>query len=535
MLRTLNTLLAIRTSITANMLIYYIQKLPLLGKLVHNSFYANLGLKKAVSIIALIITQLWGFMLRFAYLGILIYLPIAEFVVGLSEEEKHQQFVHIFAIISFVVAAISSATVLEPKREKYVAVKLMRLSGKRYMQASLAYRYTTFLLYLLPAMLLFGSLAGVSILQAVLLTIMVTMWRVLAEYAHLMLFEKTGIVLIKQTALVWMIILIGYAGAYLPLLLGKVPFTGTFLLSLPVCIVIIAVGLFAVFQLARYTGYSGVVDAATKRDDPLLDLGRMVTESQKKSVKSKDSDYIIDVNEQGKLDGKKGYAYLNAIFFLRHRSLISSPVNKRLVIVGAFGVVGVLLTFLFREQLQSLKWTVGMIFPFLVLIMYYMSVGENICKAMFYNCDLSLMRYSFYRGSAFGHFLIRLKKMMSLNLSIAAAFGVSLTAIIAAAGGEWLNSELLMLWICVISLSVFFTIHHLFMYYIFQPYSTELNVKNPLYYIVNMGISAASGACIFLRIPIVPFTVSIAALTLIYFAAAPVLVRRYGPRTFRVR
>ncbi|MGO4344830.1 hypothetical protein AB4Z45_04940 [Paenibacillus sp. MCAF9] len=130
MLRTLNTLLAIRTSITANMLIYYIQKLPLLGKLVHNSFYANLGLKKAVSIIALIITQLWGFILRFAYLGILIYMPIAEIVVGLSEEEKHQQFVHIFAIISFVVAAISSATVLEPKREKYVAVKLMRLSGK---------------------------------------------------------------------------------------------------------------------------------------------------------------------------------------------------------------------------------------------------------------------------------------------------------------------------------------------------------------------------------------------------------------------
>ncbi|WP_054026299.1 hypothetical protein [Bacillus sp. FJAT-28004] len=535
MLRTLNTLLAIRTSIMANMLIYYIQKLPLIGKLVRNSFYANLGFKKAVSIIALVITQLWGLMLRFAYLGILIYLPVTELVVGLSEEDRLQQFVHIFAIISFVVAAVSSATVLEPKREKYIAVKLMRLSGTRYMQASLAYRYVTFLLYLLPAMLLFGSLAGASIIEAVMLTIMVTLWRILAEYAHLKLFEKTGIVLIKHTALVWIVILIGYAAAYLPLLLGKVVPTGTFLLSLPVCIVIVAGGLFAAFQLARYSGYSGVVDAATKRDDPLLDLGRMVTDAQKKSVKSKDSDYTVDLNQQGKLETKQGYAYLNALFFFRHRSLISSPVNKRLVIVGAFGVIGVITMLLFRDQLQNMKWNVGMVFPFLVLIMYYMSVGENICKAMFYNCDLSLMRYSFYRGSAFGHFLIRLKKVMSLNLSIAAAFGVSLTAITAAAGGEWLNRELLMLWICVISLSVFFTVHHLFMYYIFQPYSTELNVKNPLYYVVNMGISAASGACIFLRVPAVSFTIIIVTLTLIYLAAAPVLVRRYGPRTFRVK
>jgi len=367
MLRTLNTLLAIRTSITANMLIYYIQKLPLIGRLFRNSFYANLGFKKVISIIALVITLLWGLMLRFAYLGLLIYLPLAELVVGLPEEEKFQQFVHIFVVISFVVAAVSSATVLEPKREKYIAVKLMRLSSKKYMQASLAYRYVTFLLYLLPAMLLFGTLAGASIIQVVLLSIMVTLWRVFAEYVHLKLFEKTGIVLIKHTALVWIVILTGYAAAYLPLLLGKVMLTGTFLLSLPVCIVIMAGGLFAAFQLARYSGYSAIVDAATKRDDPLLDLGRMVTDAQKKSVKSKDSDYTVNLNQQTKLDAKQGYAYLNALFFLRHRSLISSPVNKRLIIVGAFGVLGVILMVLFHEQLQSMKWNVGMVFPFLVL------------------------------------------------------------------------------------------------------------------------------------------------------------------------
>lgn len=535
MLRTLNTLHAIRISITANLFIYYIQKLPLLGKLVRDSFYGNLDFKKIVTVIALLFTQLWGVMLRFMYLGILIYLPVIGIGGELPEEDRLKQFVHIFTVISFVVAAVSSASVLEPKREKYVAVKLMRLSPTRYIQASLGYRYITFMVYLLPAMLVFGTLLGASIIEAALLTILITLWRILAEYAHLKLFEKTGVVLIKQTALVWSVILLGYAAAYLPLLLGKALSTESFLLSLPVCIVISAGGLFAAIQLARYSGYRAVVDAATKRDDPLLNLGRMMTEAQKKSVKSKDSDYTVSLNEQDKLKTKEGYVYLNALFFLRHRSLTSSPINKRLVIIGAFGVVGVIIVILFRGQLEDQKWGLEKIFPFLILIMHFMSIGENMCKAMFYNCDLSLLRYSFYRSAAYEHFLIRLRRMISLNLGIAAVLGVSLTAITAAAGGEWLSTEMLMLWVCVISLSVFFTVHHLFMYYILQPYSTELNMKNPLYFIVNMVVSFASGISIILRVPAVSLTVVIFAVTLIYLAVALVLVRKYGVRTFRVK
>jgi hypothetical protein len=122
-----------------------------------------------------------------------------------------------------------------------------------------------------------------------------------------------------------------------------------------------------------------------------------------------------------------------------------------------------------------------------------------------------------------------------MNLSIAAALGVSLTAIAASTGGEWLNSELLLLWVCVVSLSVFFTVHHLCMYYLFQPYSTELNVKNPLYYLLNMAVSSACGVSLVLRVPSSRLTAVIFTVTVIYLLLAFVLVRRYGHRTFRVK
>lgn len=534
------TLLAIRTSIATNLLIYYVQKLPLIGKLLNNSLYANLELKRAISIIARLISWLWGFILRFLYIGIMVYLP----VTGLAgkewtDDQRLGLFMHIFAIISFAVAPVSSASVLEPKREKYIAVKLMRLSPTRYMQTTLAYRYTTFLIYMLPAMLWFAALLGASILEAVILTLMVTLFRVLAEYGHLKLFERTGIVLIKKTGIVWAVILIGYAGAYAPLLMDIAPPTGNYLLQWPIVIGIAVAGIFAALRLARYSRYREAVDAATKRDDPLLNIGRMVTDAQKKSVESKDGDYDLRAEQKDKLKDKlkhkRGYAYLNELFFQRHRSLISGPVTKRLSIIGAVGVGGVIAALLFRSRLQEMDFGLGMILPFLVLTMYFMSVGENVCRAMFYNCDLSLMRYSFYRGAAFEHFRIRLAQIAKRNLTIAAAMGLSLTAVAFAAGAANPDAELLMFWLCVIALSIFFSVHHLFMYYIFQPYSTELNIKNPLYFVVNMGVSFASGLSIIWRGPAVPFTTVVVALTVLYLAAALALVRKHGPRTFRVK
>jgi hypothetical protein len=535
MLRMFSTLMAIRTSIAANLLIFYIQKLPVMGKLIKNTIYANLELKKIISVAALLLTWIGGFLLPFMYIGLLIYLPVVSIGEDLTKAEQLSQFIHIFTIISFVIAAVSSATILEPKREKYIAVKLMRLSPARYMKTTLAYRYTTFGIYLLPAMLLFAGLLGAAIVEAVMLTVLLALWRIVSEYLHLRLFERTGVVLIKQTAIVWSVILAGYAGAYAPLLLGAAPITDNVLLNLPLYIAIPLGGVFAAFQLARYTGYREAVDVATKRDDPLLNMGRMMADAQKKSVETKQSDYDTVLVGKGRLIKKEGHAYLNELFFMRHRSLIRGPINKRLVIIGAIGVVGVIFMLLFRGQLQEQQWNAGTIIPFLVLTMYFLSVGDSLCKAMFYNCDLSLMRYSFYRSSAYDHFRIRLGVMVKNNLLIAATLGLAITAVTAATGSEWLHLELLMVWACVISLAIFYSVHHLFMYYYLQPYSTELNVKNPLFFAVNLLVSFASGFSIIWRGPSSSFTIVIVGATLLYLIVALMLVRKHGARTFRVK
>ncbi|THF81628.1 hypothetical protein [Cohnella fermenti] len=529
---TLNTLLSIRTSTTANRFFYYFRKVPFIGRLLPDTAYSNLKLKRFMYVIVRIVSLLWGFAAKFAYLGLLFYLPIGALGGDLPEEDRLRLFFHLFLLLSFVVAGVTSAVVLETKREKYIAVKLMRVAAARYMKASLGYRYVLFFVQFVPALLFFIKILGGSALQGVLLAATATLWRVLIEYQHLRLFEKTGMVLIKNNAIVWLTIGIGYAAAYAPLLLETVPYRVELLVNGPLALTVSLWGSFAAVRLARYPDYARAVEAATKRDDPLLNLGQVFADAQKADVKKATGDYTGENLTDEPARGQEGYAYLNSLFFARHRKLIAQPLYRRLAIIGGIAFVGTLFALLKRESIAEPELSV--IFPYLPLALFFLSIGERVCKAMFYNCDLSLLRYGFYRNAANRHFRIRLRRIVGLNLIVAAAIAAALT-IVAVAIGAPLGGDLVMLWVYALSLSVLFSVHHLFMYYIFQPYSVEWNSKNPMFHVLNALVSMFCGASIWIEAPASIFFAAALILTPLYLVAALVLVKRIGPRTFRIK
>lgn len=155
MLRTLNTILHLQVSSIANRLIYYVRRLPLIGGLVSDNVYSRVGVKKAVAIAALLLSIVWGFLTSMLYVGLVVYFPVVTLGQELPIERQLDIFWHIFFIITFIIAGVSNARILEPKRSKYIAVKLLRLPATRYMRATLSYKYVTLFVYLLTAVLLF--------------------------------------------------------------------------------------------------------------------------------------------------------------------------------------------------------------------------------------------------------------------------------------------------------------------------------------------------------------------------------------------
>ncbi len=529
------TLLAIRTTSTVNRLLYYTSKLPLIGRRIPDTIYAIPVWKQAFTILAWIANVLWGVGNRFAYLGLMVYLPtVIAFSDAPADGNRLALFLHIYLLLSFIAAGVSSAKILEPNRDKYVAVKLMRMRPDVYMRTTLLYRYVTYFLYYIPVLAVFLYLLDASILVSPVLAAALTLWRVLCEYAHLKLFERTGRVLVKENLIVWLTIGICYGVAYAPLLWPEMWVLGDLPLLWLVLILLAAAGLYAAARLALYDDYRTIVDAATKRDDPLLNIGQMMSDAQKTAI-SADASHYETTAQTGKHEHREGFGYLNALFFARHRSLFVKPIYKRLLIIAALGAAGIAFA-LFADEAQTAILTDRVLFALRILpiTMSLLTIGEPACRAMFYHCDLSLMRYSFYRNAADHHFRIRLFRVAGLNLMTSTALCYSLTFIVIAAGGAP-ASELLLLWGCALALSLFFSIHHLFMYYIFQPYTTELNVKNPFYWITNMVISAASGFILVVTIAPAVLAWTILSLTLIYGISALTLVRRYARHTFRVK
>jgi len=165
------------------------------------------------------------------------------------------------------------------------------------------------------------------------------------------------------------------------------------------------------------------------------------------------------------------------------------------------------------------------------------SIGDRVCRAMFYNCDISLLRYPYYRQPAviLSNFRIRLRRIATMNMLIAATICAGVVVLVLATGGIGALSGLLPFLLSILCLSLFFSVHHLFMYYVLQPYTTDLGKKNPLFGVINGVVYMVCYLCLQIHSPPTYFAIIVIVATLIYMAVALLLTYKLSYKTFCVK
>ena len=175
--------------------------------------------------------------------------------------------------------------------------------------------------------------------------------------------------------------------------------------------------------------------------------------------------------------------------------------------------------------------------PVMVFVMYLESTGGRICKAMFFNCDISLLKYGYYReaDAILKNFKIRLRKLLMLDAVPAAIIcGMILLWTL-------LCGEILAVWKAIplmagsLLLSAFFCLFHLFMYYITQPYTEEKTVKSPIFSVVNALVYFGCYLCLQIQTGSWLFTLGVLAVTIIFIPLSYFRVFRFAPKTFKIR
>lgn len=542
MLKTLKQITRMRAALWVNAFFYYFGRLWWIGKYMPETVYASERLKRVLSAVAIILRQVIECLGKPLYLLGMVVLPLAA-MLGSRPELADQAFAYgaqALFFLSCVVGAFGDSQVFTVTRDKVTCIKYLHMDARAYVRSHLAYKYVPFFTYYLIWLLLAARLLGAAPLQGVLVFLMLFSFRMMGEAVQVMLFDRTGKVLSRNMVFNWVLIAAGLAGAYVPAALGLTPWLGAALLHPAAAAVYTAAGLGSLWYIVwGYRGYEVKFSRSIDLNFLLSSLLKASsgTSGQFKEVEMREKDAALAAGESAKFQELKGYAYMNALFFARHRRQLVRPMYYRLLIAAGLFAAAVSLLLVNREVAIALSRNLTAMLPSFVFTMYFMTVADKASRAMFYNCDKDMLHFASYREpkTILKNFQIRLMRVALYDLAIAGAVCLAAAAFCLLCGTSLFSAELLLFCTAILLLSVLFTVHHLCLYYIFQPYAESLQVKNPFFSAINMAMYILCFLCLQIEAGGVAFTTAVFLFTIAYIAAALALVYRRAPKSFRVK
>lgn len=231
-----------------------------------------------------------------------------------------------------------------------------------------------------------------------------------------------------------------------------------------------------------------------------------------------------------------GSQYLNDLLFKRYRRILQRSLLIRLAVIGitwllviAGSLFGVL-----KDTTEA--WVTGLL-PLLFLTMYLASFGKTIVQMVFVNCDMAMLYYPFYREAStiLSGFFYRFRKTLLYNGTI--ILGILLIFITF----TLLNPGILslqffaVLVLLLFSLAILFSFHELFIYYVLQPFTSELEVTNPLYKIISGIFYGIAYVNLQLDVTGLSYALLVSGLSLVYIAIGLVILWKKAPQTFRIK
>ncbi len=514
---------------TANSFIYSLKKLPLIGKKIPDSIYRETNGKLIIGIISAVLNFLWGFLKKAIYMGLMVILP-AKFIVR-NNGDFVSTSLHIFFFLSFVIGPLNNLSVTEHPKDAFNMIRLMKVQPKEYFVSGCIYkRLMCFVNFIPIIVIIFSPIKGM-----ILLLEFIAM-RFLGEAIELFIFDKTNCLLATKNWFAISLVIINLIAAYLLPYIGITIGFGKFFYSGTGLIFIMILGLLSFIYTIKYNSYHDIgnliitKNALFKDDVVSSDITFGDVKINEKNIKQEDL-------KSDKYKDKEGYEYLNAIFFNRHRKLLLGTAKFYVIIIAVITIVVMGVIFIKPEINELVLKTIYSTASFWVFIMYIMSTSKRICKAMFYNCDVSLLRYGYYRDPKIilSNFTIRVKKVIAINLMPALAICILLSSLMISSGYGGDMASIIPMMLSILCLSCFFSIHNLFLYYIIQPYTAQLEVKSILFSIINTLTYGICYMCLQLDATTYIFSLGIIIVTVIYVAIALSAIYRFAPKTFRLR
>lgn len=510
-----------------NMILFYFRKIPLLKHLSPSENYRMNNIKSFFTLlgpITLIIIEFFKSFIIYGFIALILYVygDIFNFKSDLGN-------LFLITIFGFYVLNINNFYLEKNERKVYTLYEFFHVSPKfSIISGSYIGNFLKFVGRFLSLFLL-GKLLNLENKTVFIITLSDYMTSNIFNALNIFLLNK-DIVKPERHGIFYLSKLIGLLFVIFSLMFSldieNILYSKIFLLIIFISFI------FTLIYHGKFNGYTNLlleyIDSKfykNENKDKTLNSINLKTEDLYKSEK-----YI----------GEKltGYNLLNELFFQRHRRIILDPILGKTLVLGIIMALVIILEFLPADFLpfntnNASNNILRLFIKFIPFIAYLAFYNNMISKIMFVNCDEALMEYGFYRRpkDLLKMFTLRLKKLTSWNGLPFLIFLIFMIVFYFLGKVSLSNMGLFILEFG--SMWIFFSVHTLFIYYIFQPYNDEYELKSPAYHIINFLVYFICFQVTQLNLDSSKVAIGFIIAAIIYSIIALILVYIFAPRTFK--
>lgn len=522
MLKTLRLSFSLRNTYRVNSILYSLKQVPLIKEILPDTLYQFGALKT----LANLLSAVWEVISIFIWKILYFFTLVCGVAFFYEKAPSHEAFLHILFFLTLLGGYVNS-NLFSSSRDKYYAIGLLRMNAREYSLVNYGYSLLKTILGFWPCTIFFGLGKGVPLWLCLLIPFGVAGAKLVMAADSLRDYKKNGTLrsdgkVLKQTGVLTGVLL---ALAYLLPAAGIVlPFE----LSALLWVLLIPAGLMGLRYIIRFEYYREFNKELFSQMFDQMDTMKNAAKTAGERSITADS----TITSQ-----KRGFEYLNELFIKRHQKILwksSIRIGEICALIAA-GVLGyMVIDPSARPGIQKLVLNMLPLFSF---VMYMINRGTSFTTALFTNCDRSLLTYSFYKNpkGILRLFHIRLREIIKINAFPAIVIGTGLCLILAFSGGTENPLHYPVLMVTVLSMSVFFSIHYLTLYYLLQPYTAGTEIKSGTYRIALALTYLVCYGLIRVQMPLMTFGLSCIGFCVIYSAVASWLVYRFAPETFRIR
>ena len=524
MINALVKTLQIDTAYSVNSFIYILSKLPILKDLITNDAYKSKTLKNIVGFFGIVFSMGRAIFLKFMYFFVILFACYKLFPNNIVKS-----FFHIYFLLTILGMFINNK-LLNTSKKKYFSLLIFNMDATSFFRANLFWNALTSTILNSICIVLFVDyfLLSPKWYYSVILILFTLCVRLVGEMLNIKFFRRFGYIWYTNNTLYFPILAILLGCCFLPYLGIFIKFRIILL-----CMIIFGIlGVVALIYLLKVEDYKLIYKRLSQMTD-VMDSKHEKDYLKQAMVDVQKKDIVIDKKI---IEKKEGYDLFNTIFFERHKEILLRSARKYSVVIAIVYGILVYVMLNYANYNKSIAEFLHVKLATFVIIMFFINRGAIITQAMFFNCDHAMLRFNFYREPSviLELFKKRLLTVTKVNLLPAFVIGVGNIVLLTISTNNYSILTMATTFLFIISLSVFFSVHYLVIYYLLQPFNKEMEVKKASYSFVTMGTYIVSYWLTGLVLTSEVLSILGIVFVIIYVLLALYLVNRIAPRTFKL-